>query len=302
VERLVDLHTHTTHSDGALTPAQLVEKAAEQGLVAVGIADHENVDGIDEAKRAGKKRGVEIIPAVEISTYPDPLTEHHILGYFIDYKDKRLLKALRKVRDAREERARKVVKNLNRLGYLIDFGDVRALATGTIVQPHIAWAAINDLENRKKLKKDFGEIPTTGEFIRCYLIPGAPAYEPREVMKPKEAVDLIHKAGGLAVFAHPCWTSVTKKSEKLSFDEKKFKEVVDTGLDGVEVLAHRGSEEDTKQSVDYFTQMAKKYKLIVTGGSDYHGFGSGGKDLGYAGFYLKVPYSILEGLKRNKHG
>lgn len=301
MEKYIDLHTHTIHSDGALTPTQLVEKAAEAGIAAIAVSDHENTAGIEEAKEVGKKLAVEVVPAVEITSYPDPLTDHHILGYLIDYKDKKLQKALKEIRDDREIRAKKVISNLNDLGYEVNFGDVKALASGTIVQPHIVWVVINDLENRQRLKKDFGEMPNTGDFIRKYLIPGAPAYESRKALKPKEVIDLIHSSGGIAVFAHPCWTVVAKEEGKLIFDDKKFEEVLRAGLDGVEALAHRENEEDTRKCVEHFTKLAIKYKLILTGGSDFHGFGSAGKQLGFADFYLKVPYNILEELKKKKH-
>src|SRR4030067_428847 len=271
--RYIDLHTHTNHSDGALSPEELVKKASELGLAAIAISDHENTDGLEEAFAAGEKYGVEVVPAVEISSYPAPLTEHHILGYYIDYKDAGLQKIFKKLQDGREKRAKKVIDNLNKLGYQINFGDVKAAASGTIVQPHIAWAVITDLENRAKLKKDFGTVPDTGEFIRKYLIPGATAYESRETLKPKEAVDLIHKAGGVAAFAHPCWTTVTKKDGKLVFDDEKFEQLVKAGVDGVEALAHRGSEEDTRECVEHFTALAEKYKLAVTGGGEIKWFG-----------------------------
>ena len=300
--RYIDLHTHTIHSDGALTPEELVHKAKKSGLAAIAIADHENTDGIEEASKIGKELGVEVVPAVEITSYPKPETEHHILGYFVDYKDKNFQKALSAIRSAREERSKKVVKSLNKLGFLINFGDVKALASGTIVAPHIAWVVINDSENRKKLKKEFGEIPPTGEFIQRYLVPGAPAYEPREALTPKEAIELIHKVKGIAVLAHPCWTIVNKKENRLAFDDKEFKELVKAEIDGVEALAHRETLKDTKICVEHFTSLAKKYKLLVTGGSDFHGFGSAGKELGFANFYLKVPYSVLEDLKRKKYG
>ena len=297
MDKFIDLHTHTVHSDGALSPTELVKKAAEIGLSAIAISDHENVAGLDEAMEAGKKFGVEIIPAVEISSYPDPLTEHHILGYFINYRDEKLLKALREVKESREERAAKVVKNLNDLGYEVTFGDVKALAKGTIVQPHLAWSVISNHKNKDKLKEDFGEIPDTGAFIRKYLVPGTPAYEARKAFTPKEAISLIHEVGGSAIFAHPCWTTVKKENGNLIFDDRKFEQITRLGIDGVEVLAHRGEEEDTKKCVEHFTLLAKKYKLLITGGSDYHGFGSAGKQLGFTDFYLKVPYSILEDLK-----
>ena len=301
LERYIDLHTHTIHSDGALTPEELVKKAKEINLAAIAVADHENIDGIETAERVGKKLGVEIIPAVEITSYPNPETEHHILGYFINYKDKQFLKELSKIQKIREERSKKVIKNLNGLGYLINFGDLRAATSGTIVAPHIAFSVITDVENHKKLKQDFGSIPTTGEFIQKLLVPGAAAYESREALTPKEAIDLIHSVGGVAVLAHPCWTIAKKESGKLTFNDKEFKNVVDVGIDGVEALAHRENVADTKECVDHFSALAKKYKLLVTGGSDFHGMGSAGKGLGFSDFYLKIPHSVLEELKK-KHG
>jgi len=297
--RNIDLHTHTIHSDGALTPKELVEMAKEVDLAAIAISDHENTNGIDEAIKVGKKLKVEIIPAVEITTHPTPEKEHHILGYFINYKDKNFQKELERIRKIREERTKKVVDNLNGLGFQINFGDVKSLASGTIVAPHIAWSVINDMVNKEKLKKEFGDIPDTGEFIRKYLVPGAAAYEPREAMTPKESIDLIHSVGGFAVLAHPCWTIVKKEGKELIFDDKEFEEVVKAGIEGVEVLSHRDTQEDTKKCVDHFTALAKKYKLVITGGSDFHGFGSAGKKLGFEGFYLSVPYEILKRLKEN---
>ena len=296
--RNIDLHTHTIHSDGYLTPEELVQKAKEANLAAIAVADHENTDGIDPAIKVGKKLGIEIVPAVEITSHPDPETEHHILGYFIDHKNTKLQKVLSEIRESREERAKKVIKNLNDLGYYINFGDVKATAKGTIVAPHIAFSIIQDRESHAKLKKEFGHIPDTGEFIRKYLVPGAQAYESRKTLTPKESIDLIHHSGGIAVLAHPCWTAVTKKNEKLVFDDRKLRDVVDLGVEGIEALAHRENEKDTKICVEHFEKLAKKYKLVVTGGSDFHGFGSAGKDIGFRNFYLKVPYSILEELKK----
>src|SRR4030043_1073259 len=227
-EKFIDLHAHTYYSDGSLSPEDLVKKAKEIGLAAVGIADHDNIDGLAEGLADGKKYNIEVLPSVEITSYPDSEIEFHILGYFINWQDKNFQKALKESQKEREKRAKKVIKNLNNFGYLINFGDLRSLSRGTIVQPHIAWLVINDLENRKKLISDFGKIPSTGEFIVKYLVPGAPAYEPRSVIKPKEAIDLIHNVGGLAIIGHPCWSLVKKESDGLIFDdgylEKLFEE------------------------------------------------------------------------------
>lgn len=296
--KYIDLHTHTIHSDGALTPEELVKKAKEVGLVAIAVTDHENTEGLESAMRVGKELGVEVIPAVEITSHPNKDTEHHILGYFIDYKDKKFQKELTKIQKSREERSKKVIKNLNSLGFFINFEEVKAATSGTIVAPHIAFRVLGDVENHKKLKKEFGNIPDTGEFIRKYLVPGTAAYEPRKALTPKESIDLIHSIGGLAVLAHPCWTAVKKEGEEIIFEDNKFSEVQKDGIDGVEALAHRENQEDTEKCVNHFSELAKKYNLVVTGGSDFHGFGSAGKALGFTDFYLKVPYSILENLKK----
>jgi predicted metal-dependent phosphoesterase TrpH len=202
----------------------------------------------------------------------------------------------------REDRAKKVLKNLNGFGYLIEFGDLRALARGTIVQPHIAWVVINDLENKKKLEADFGHIPTTGEFIVKYLIPGALAYETRQTVTPKEAIDLIRRSGGVPVLAHPCWNAAKKTGKGIIFDDSLIDGLVDSGIQGIEAYAHRDNEEDTKVCVKHFEEYAKSKGLLITGGSDFHGFGSAGKELGFSNFYLKIPYSILEALKSKRSG
>ncbi|HEX7455927.1 MAG TPA: PHP domain-containing protein [Candidatus Nanoarchaeia archaeon] len=295
--RTIDLHTHTYYSDGALSPTQLVKKAKEIGLAAIAIADHDSVDGLDEGLNAGKKLGVDVLPAIEITSYPDPETEFHLLGLFIDHKNKKLNRELDKSQEEREKRAKKVIANLNGLGYNIEFGDLRSIARGTIVQPHIAWLVINDMENKEKLAHDFGGRPTTGDFIRKYLIPGAPAYEARPTVVPKEAIDLIHTAGGLAFIAHPCWNLAKKEDEKIIFDDRSLDDLIKKGLDGIEVYAHRESEGDTRVCVEHYKKIAEKENLAISGGSDYHGFGSAGKDLGFSDFYLKVPYKILEDLK-----
>jgi predicted metal-dependent phosphoesterase TrpH len=295
--RLVDLHTHTFYSDGVLSPSDLVEKAKKTGLAAIAITDHDSINGLKEGLAVGKKFGVEVVPGAEITSYPDEKQEFHFLGYYLDWENKGLQKVLEESQKGREERAKKVIKKLNSFGYLINFGDLKAFSRGTIVQPHIAWLVINDKQNKKKLLSDFGGIPSTGDFIVKYLIPGAPAYESRETLPPKEAIDLIHKYNGLVVLGHPCWSITKKEGSDLIFDDAKVKKLVKLGLDGIEVFAHRENEEDTKKCVDHYGKIAKEAGLLVTGGSDYHGFGSAGKELGFSDFYLEVPYKALENLK-----
>lgn len=297
----IDLHTHTMYSDGGLTPNQLVVKAKEVGLKAIALTDHDNIAATEVAMLKGKELGVEVIPAIELTAYLDEnsdVNDLHILGYFIDPRDRELRKKLEFYQKEREDKSRKVVKNLNALGYKLEFNEVKKLAKGTIAGPHIAFLIISKKDNEALLTKEFGKIPETGEFIQKYLVIGGPAYEARVAATPKEAIDLIHQAGGLAILAHPCWNLAEKDGKKLIFNDKVISDLVSLGLDGIEVYAHRENEADTKKCVEHFEKVAAKLKLVVSGGSDFHDFGSAGKDLGFEGFYLKVPYSVLENLKK----
>lgn len=296
----IDLHTHTIYSDGGLTPTELVQKAKETGLAAIAIADHDSVSGLPEGFAEAERQGVELVPAIEMSSYPNDKTEYHILGYFIDWEDKWLQDTLAHFQKVREERAEKVVEKLKELGYKITFDEVKAQAKGTIVQPHIAYVVVNDPENSEKLTREFGQMPKTGDFIREHLIPGKDAYIAREKLTPKEAIELIHRVGGIAVLAHPCWNLCKKVEDKLVFDDQPLAELVQIGLDGIEVYCHRENEADTKEAVEHYLQKARLLNLVVSGGSDFHGYGSAGKQLGFTDFYLKVQYSVLQELKSFK--
>ncbi len=293
----IDLHTHTIYSDGGLTPNGLIVKAKEIGLKAVAIADHDNVAATEVALIKGAELGIEVVPAIELTAYVNEDTDFHILGYFINQRDRNLRDKLETYQKEREEKSKKVVANLNKLGFKIDFQEVKKLAKGTIAQPHLAYIIVNKAENSEKLIKEFGEVPSTGEFIREYLATGAKAYEPRSAASPQEAIELIHIAGGVAVLAHPCWNLTKKDGNKLVFDDSWIEKLVKMGLDGIEVYAHRENKEDTEKCIEHFEKLADKMKLVKTGGSDYHGFGSAGKDLGFDDFYLKIPTSVLEDLR-----
>ena len=295
--RLIDLHTHTIYSDGGLTPNALVCKAKDLKLAAIAITDHDNIASIEVAKIKGAELGVEVIPAIEITAYINDDLDLHILGYFIDTRNKVLRERLEFFQKEREDKSKKVIANLNELGYKIDFQEVKKIARGTIAQPHLAYVVVNKKENSDKLIAEFGEIPETGPFIREYLAAGAKAYEPRKTATPEEAIELIHQAGGVAVLAHPCWNLAKKVGAKLVFDDAWIEKLAKQGLDGIEVYAHRATEDDTQKGVEHYEKLADKLKLIKTGGSDFHGFGSAGKNLGFADFCLKIPYSVLETIK-----
>jgi len=275
-----------------------VVEAQKAGLAAIAVTDHDNTKALEVANLKGKELGVEVVPAVEITAYLDPLNDLHIIGYFINARDHELQRRLEFYQKEREETSKKIVENLNKFGFKINFKELRDSTKGTIVKPHIANLIIQKEDNSEKLKEEFGEVPTTGAFIEKYLNPNGLAYVARSAATPKEAIDLIHSAGGLAVLAHPCWNLTEKIKSRLVFADHIVKNLVDLGLDGIEVWAHRDSVEDTKKCVEHFEKIAEKYNLIKTGGSDFHGFGSAGKSLGFKDFYLKVPYGVLENLKK----
>jgi predicted metal-dependent phosphoesterase TrpH len=244
----VDLHVHSTASDGRLTPAEVIREAAEKGLSYIALADHDTVDGIAAAKKAAQSYpNLTVIPAIEIST-DIPEGEVHILGYFIDYTDAELLARLDDFKNSRRRRAEQMVAKLANLGMPVEWRRVLELAgASTIGRPHIAQAM---------LEKDY--VPSFKDAFDEYLGHGKPAYVEREKMLPAEAVGIIVRAKGLAVLAHPL---TTKDPEGL------IAELKPAGLVGLE--AYYG--EYDAEEVEGLVEMAQKHGLIATGGSDFHG-------------------------------
>ena len=244
----VDLHIHSSVSDGKFSPAEVVRKSAEAGLTVIAITDHDNVDGIAPALEAAKEfPRLRVIPGVEIST-DEPDGEVHVLGYFIDYSHQELLATLKNMRQSRQKRAKKMVNKLATLGLLVDWQRVQEIAgTGSIGRPHIAQALLEK-----------GYIATIKEAFDKYIARGGPAYIEREKISPAEAVGLILRAKGLPVLAHPL---TSNDPETLA---AKLKE---SGLIGIEVYYGEYTPEEIRRLVG----LADKYRLIATGGSDYHG-------------------------------
>ncbi|MFC1992084.1 PHP domain-containing protein [Chloroflexota bacterium] len=244
----VDLHIHSSVSDGRFSPAEVVRKSAGAGLTLIALTDHDNVDGIAEALEESKNfPRLKVIPGVEISTdVPDG--EVHMLGYFIDYNHEELLSALKKMRDSRQKRAQGMVENLAKLGLPIDWKRVREIAgSGSIGRPHIAQALLEK-----------GYITDFNEAFSRYIGWGGPAYIMREKMTPAEAVELILRAEGLPVLAHPL---------TINDPESLIAKLKESGLAGLEAYYKNYTAEDTGRLVG----LANKYGLIVTSGSDYHG-------------------------------
>lgn len=244
----VDLHLHSTASDGRFSPEEIVRKSAEQGLTVIALADHDNVDGVAPALAAARAfSGLKVIPGVEISTYV-PRGEVHILGYFIDYTSEELRVRLERMRDSRRDRAQRMIAKLGDLGIHIEWERVQEIAgTGSMGRPHIAQAMLEK-----------GYVASLGEVFAEYLGRGGPAYVEWQKIAPAEAVELILRASGLPVLAHP-----------LTVDnmETMVAELKGAGLTGIEAYYNGYTADDVAELI----ALADKHELVATGGSDYHG-------------------------------
>jgi len=252
----IDLHIHSTVSDGRFSPEEIVRKAAELGLTVIAIADHDAVSGIAPALEAAKAfPWLKIIPCVEIST-DVPSGEVHVLGYFIEYTSQDLETALVKFRDSRRGRAQGMVARLADLGIHIEWQRVQEIAgSGSIARPHIAQAMLEK-----------GYITSIREAFDRYIARDGPAYVEREKMTPAEAVELIVRTNGLPVMAHPL---------TIADPEAMIIELKAAGLVGIEAY-YNGYNAD---EIGRLVSLADKHNLIATGGSDYHGLGESGETM-----------------------
>lgn len=242
----VDLHLHSTASDGQYSPSELVAMALERNLLAVAITDHDTTAGIDEALEAARGTRLEVIPGVEISC-DVPHEEVHLLGYYLDHHHPALQEKLRAMRDARLQRAKGMLAKLTTLGFPLPWEVVAELAGGDSVgRPHIAGAMVK-----------MGYVASTDEAFVLYIDRNGPAYVERYKISPLDAVSLIKEARGLPVLAHP--RRVTHF----------LPDLVERGLVGLEVYYNGYSPEDIQGLAD----LARKFDLIPTGGSDFHGAG-----------------------------
>ncbi|MBI3952221.1 MAG: PHP domain-containing protein [Acidobacteria bacterium] len=276
---MIDLHTHTTVSDGTLTPEALVRRAREKNLSAIAITDHDIVDGVAKAVQVGQDIGVRVIPGVEISA-DSRAGAMHVLGYFIDHQDVALREALRELRTYREERNPKIVAKLNRLGMEMTYEEVKAKAGyGSVGRPHFAQVMIEK-----------GYVESTQEAFDKYLKAGALAYVDKKRLTPADAIQLIHTAGGLAVMAHPIRLKLADADDL----QNLVWESVEHGLDGLEVYYSDHSPELTHQLLD----LARRCDLLIFGGSDFHGQNKPHIDLGVGRGNLNIPDSLLSAIEQ----
>lgn len=264
-----DLHIHSTASDGTLTPTEVVEIAAQLSLRAVSLCDHDTVGGIEEAMAAGERRGVEVVPGVEINTDVGPL-EIHILGYFIDWRSDRLRAKLEELREARVTRGKRMVQKLRGLGMSVEFDRVMEIAgSASVGRPHVA-----------RVICEAGFADSVNSAFGKYLVRGAPAFVERYRLSPQDAIGLIISAGGVAGLAHPA---------KIRRDDL-IPLFIKFGLRAIEVY-HGDASSDVS---DRYIAIARQYDFIPTGGSDAHGFDTSRPNtIGTVG----VSYDIVERLR-----
>lgn len=247
---MYDLHVHSTASDGTLSPEELIKEAISLGLSGIAITDHDTTDGLEIAEEFIKNHmiNLEFIPGIEMNTEMGE-NEVHILGYYIDYNNQSLQERLRDIRSQRQQRAQKMVNKLCELGLKIDYEDVKSLATDLVARPHIAMAMVNA-----------GYVDNIKEAFNKYIGKGQSAYVNRYKFTPNEAINMIKQAGGIAVLAHP----------GLIADQNLIPNIIDMGIKGLEVYY---PEHDNEQTENYLN-LARNHGLLITGGSDFHGFNS----------------------------
>ncbi len=280
----VDFHMHTTHSDGSYAPAELIRYCKVKGLGCVSVTDHDTMSSFEECDKEARELGIELIPGVEISAQFEPGTLH-ILGFFLDRHQPKLKAVLDEIQKARRERNPQIIQKLNALGIEISMKEVveeayantEGMADKQIGRPHFA---------KVLLKK--GAVKSLEEAFDKYLGKGKPAYVDKRRVTSEEAIGLINQAGGIASVAHP-------KQMKLAPDtlEKEIGKLVDQGLGAIEV--YNSCQRPYENAI--YQRIAKRFNLVETGGSDFHGANKPDVDLGFLGENVNLGYSMVESLR-----
>jgi 3',5'-nucleoside bisphosphate phosphatase len=260
-----DLQSHSIHSDGALTATEVVQRAAASGVQLLALTDHDTVSGVSEAQAAGERCGVQVVPAVEISAlddHPAGGRELHILGYAIDHTDPRLTERLATFLADREQRTLRMAAALRALGLELDEREIaaRRAAGQPIGRPHLAAAVLAAPANASRLKVE--QIDDIGSLIGAYLVEGRPAFRLRATPTVAEAVQAIHDAGGVAVWAHPFWDISDSAEVLASIDRLRALQI-----DGVEAfyVTH------TREQTELLAERCAALGLLSTGSADFHG-------------------------------
>ena len=281
--KLIDLHVHSTESDGTLTPPEVMQAAKDAGLAAVALTDHDTASGIQKAKPAAAELGVELVPGIELSTeYTLPATkegkEIHIVGLYIHPEDPAHTKMTAEFRACRENRNEKIVEALQREGFDITMEALIAENPDSVITR----------ANIARFLFHHGYIKSISEAFEKYIGDECPCYVERFKVTPMEAVALIKQAGGVAVLAHPMLYHMDADSLQRMIDDLK-----EPGLDGIEALYSTYTADEEA----FVLRLAEKNRLLISGGSDFHGTTKPSIRLGSGKGNLRIPYSVLEALK-----
>jgi hypothetical protein len=263
-----DLHLHTKFSDGTFTPEELVEHAAHHRLAAIALTDHDSVEGCPRAEAACAAAQIEFLPGTELTAEHDG-NELHLLGYLVDTSNAKLLEEISKFQSVRQDRVREMVARLNRMNIPLDVEAVFALANcRSPGRPHVARALVSA-----------GLCGSLDEAFERFLRKNRPAWVPKMKMSALEGIELVHQAGGVAVMAHP----------GLNRNDEAIPELVEGGLDGIECFHTKHS----TATAEHYLEIAEQYDLLVTGGSDCHGFSKGKPLIGT----VKLPFEHVTKLQ-----
>ncbi len=275
--KCVDLHVHSTRSDGTYTPTELVNYAIEKGLKAFALTDHDTVDGIEEALKAAEGKSIEVIPGIEYSTEYHK-RDVHIVGLFIDYKAPVFLEYLKRFQDSRIERNHKLCRNLQGAGFDITYEALlEEFPNAVITRAHYA-----------KYLLAHGYVKSLPETFERYLGDHTPYFVHREKITPEEVIDITRRAGGIPILAHPTLYKLGREQLNILVST-----LADAGLMGLEAIYSTYSPSEESQ----MKALAKKYNLLISGGSDFHGATKPGLDLGTGYGRLFIHEEVLENLR-----
>ena len=261
----IDLHIHTNKSDGLLSPKEIIDEAKRKQVQTIAIADHDTVEAYtDEVYNYAKHNGIELITAVEISTKTKKCGIH-VLGYNIDTSSKYLNESLKKIRNARHDYLHNVANKLNEMNYILNINKLDMIEA--VTKAHIAMDIISNKTNEKQLLKQFGHIPSKGKFIETIMNENCPAYVKKETVTPKEAAEIIRKAGGKVVLAHPV---AYVHEDNLTMNE--ILEIInDMKADGLEAnYIYTDRNNNIVNEIEKWNKFAEENHLFVTIGSDFH--------------------------------
>lgn len=281
-DKYIDLHSHSTCSDGTLSPAEIVRQAHDRGLAAISITDHDSIDGVSEGLEEATRLGIEFVSGCELSVY-EGKQQVHILGYFIDTQNVFLQKQLQELQQLRDGRNDKMLDALKNIGLPIPQQQILAIASSRLVtRAHIAKAMVR-----------MGYCRSVREAFARYIGYGRPAFVPHESMSAQACISMLLEAGGIPVLAHPY--AYELQADQI---EELLKTLANYGLMGLECYYYNHSRASTKRALKW----TQKYRLLATGGSDFHGDNRPGVYLGHGHGGLRVPYALLGAMQTAAKG